>query len=492
MNSLKMKTVRGFKWLAFNQFIQRVLRLISTAVLARILAPSEFGLFAMAFIAIDAFSFFKSFGVDAALIQKKEDEDFETAKHTAFWIIQATGLVIFLLFQIAAPFVAAGLRNPDLVVILRVLGAIFIINNFGRISTSLLTKKMRFAMVSVIELISSVANILVSIALAYAWKSVWSLVVAYLVKMVITGVMSVMYEPYRAKFVFDRKLAKEMMHFGKFMVGGTIVAYVTNNLEQIIIARYLGAVLLGYFVLARNITSFTQQQVVAHISRVLFPAFASIQNDPQALKRAYLGTARYISIIAIPFSVGIAAVAEEFTLALYGEKWLEIVPLIQVLALTQIVGPLTAGTGAVYMGSGKTKWTYYLNIARLAVKVPLLYFMGKNYGLMGVAYSGIVTQLLFSPITFHLTRRLIPFSTLDWLKQFIPATVSSAVMLGAIYGVKFLLQAYPGLVFFNFHHLLPLIYCALLGLPAYVISFYFVDRQLMRDVFKMVFRLEKA
>ena len=492
MSSLKNQAVSGVKWLAINQIVQRVIRMIAFAILARLLEPTVFGLFAMAFILIDGFSYFKSFGVDGALIQRKEDETFETATHTAFFMLQILGVVIFLIFQLSAPMFARFLKNEEAITIMRALGVIFIINNLGRIPNALLTKKMRFSLLSVIELIAAVVNAVCAVIFAYLWKSVWSLVLAYLIKMIVTSCMTWYFERYRVKWVFDWKIAKEMLHFGKFMVGMGIVSYIAYNLDQVLISRMLGAAMLGYYVLALNITSFTQQNVLNHIGRVLFPAFAAIQDEPEIVKRGFLKTARYISIIAIPFTLGIVTVAREFTLALYGEKWLEIVPLIQVLALSQIIGPSMSGAGAVFMGCGKVKWSYNLTLARLLVKVPLVIIMGKLWGLMGIACTGLVMQFIFIPIVYVLVSKLVDFTFLDFVKQLVPSMICSAIMVAVILGVKAALAAWPQLVFFNFHELLPLIYFALFGLPAYLVSFYFIDRALVKDVFNMLFRLKKA
>lgn len=492
MSSLKNQAVSGVKWLAINQIVQRVIRIIAFSVLARMLEPSVFGLFAMAFILIDGFSYFKAFGVDGALIQRKEDETFEAAKHTAFFMLQIMGIVVFLIFQITAPYFSVMVKNTEALTIMRALGVIFIINNLGRIPNALLTKKMRFYLLSVIELVAAVVNAVCAIIFAYLWKSVWSLVLAYLVKMMVTSAMTWYFERYRVRWVFDWKIAKELMHFGKFMVGMGIISYVAYNADQVLISRMLGATMLGYYVLALNITEFTQQNVLNHISRVLFPTFAAIQDDPEIVKRGFLKTARYISIIAIPFTLGIVYVAPEFVRAFYGDGWHEVAPLIQVLALSQILGPSFSGAGAVWMGCGKVKWCYNITFWRMAVKIPLVIVMGKLWGIMGIAWTGMVMQVIFIPIVYGLTRKLVEFTFWDFCKQLIPSFICSAFMIAAVAGMKYLLHIHPHFEFITFHHILPLIYFAIAGIPAYVISFYFVDRELVREVFRMAFRLERA
>jgi O-antigen/teichoic acid export membrane protein len=485
--TLKQKTVSGFKWLVINHFGQRVIRVVSVAILARILDPSVFGLFAMAFIAIDGFSLFKSFGVDGALIQRKAtDPSFETAKHTAFFLIQFIGIAIFLAFQIAAPWIGLFLKNQEVVTIMRVLGAIFIVGNLGRIPNALLTKQMRFKLLSTIELVTSVLNSVCSVIFAFLWPNVWSLVLAYLVKQIFNASATWYYERFKVKLIFDWKIAKELFHYGKFMVGMGLLGYIAFNLDNVLISRYLGPAMLGYFVLAENITSFTHQQVMQHIGRVLFPAISTIQDDPAMIKRAYLKAVRFISIVAIPFSVGIAVVAKDFVLALYGEKWLDIVPLIQLLAISQIVNPLLGCAGAVFMGCNKPKYSYYLQLSRLLVKVPLVIVMMKQFGLLGVVYTHMILEFSFGAVIYILVQRLVKFPVIDFIKQLVPSAICTFVMVGVILIIKSIMAAYPAPWLFEFHHVLPLFLFAAAGLPAYIGAFYLIDRAAVKEVFALI------
>jgi O-antigen/teichoic acid export membrane protein len=490
--SLKQKTVSGFKWLAFNQIIQRVIRVIAFAILSRILEPSVFGLFAMAFIAVDGFSLFKSFGVDAALIQRREDESFERAKHTAFYLVQLIGIGIFVIFQITAPIVGSFLKNQEVVTIMRVLGVIFIIGNLGRIPNVLLTKRMEFRLLSIIEFVTSVINAVCSVIFALIWPNVWSLVLAYLVKQLFYASSVWWFERYRIKFVFDPKIAKQLFHFGKFLVGIGFIGYLGYNLDSMLISRYLGATALGFFVMAANVTAFTQQQVMQHLGRVLFPAMASLQDEPERIKGAYLKSVRFISTVAIPFSLGIILVAKDFVLAFYGDKWLAIVPMIQLLAIAQLADPLTGTSGAVFMGCGKTKYNYYTELLRFALRLITAIPLMKHFGIMGIVYSSLIVEIMQEIVVFVLVKRLIHFTIMDYVRQLIPSTFCSICMLGIVYAVKFLLQNYNLPSILNFHNLLPLALFALAGLPTYIFAYYLVDRVMVKEIFNLIFHAGKA
>lgn len=490
--TLKQRTVSGFKWLAFNQFAQRVVRILSFAVLARILEPSTFGLFAMAFIAIDGFSLFKSFGVDGALIQRKEDETFERAKHTAFFLVQFIGVAIFILFQLAAPLLGLVLNNEEVVTIMRVLGVIFIIGNLGRIPNALLTKRMEFRLLSIIELATTVLNSVCAVIFALIWPNVWSLVLAYLVKQIFYSVATWWFERYNPKFIFDKKIAAELFHFGKFMVGMGVIGYIAFNLDTVLISRFLGAAALGYYIMASNVTAFTQQQVMNHLGRVLFPAMAKLQEDPERVKGAYLKSVRFISIVAIPFSLGIIFVAHEFVMALYGEKWLVIVPMIQILAFAQLAGPLIGTAGAVFMGCGKVKYGYYNQLLRFTLRIMTAIPLMKMFGIMGAVYSALIVEIVGEIFIFVLVKRLVKFRMVDYLRQLVPSSICTACMLVAVFGVKMLLSVVTIPPVLEFHNILPVVLFALVGIPVYIGVYYLVDRSVVKEVFGLIFRTGKA
>src|SRR3989338_530231 len=145
MITLKQKTVSGFKWLLVNNILQKVISVGTFAILARILEPSTFGLFAMAFIAIDGISLFKTFGLDVGIIQKKNIP--EKANHTAFFIILGLSILLAFICFGLAPFVGTFFNNHELGSIIRALGVVFVMSGFGRVPSAVLTKQLRFKLI---------------------------------------------------------------------------------------------------------------------------------------------------------------------------------------------------------------------------------------------------------------------------------------------------------------------------------------------------------
>lgn len=482
MQNLKQKTVSGFKWLIVNQIGQRLIRIVSFAILARILNPSIFGLFAMAFIAIDGFSIIKNMGIDAALIQRPEGEDFEKTKHTAFWLIQIVGVCIFLACLFSAPVAGRMLHNDEVVTLIQILGLVFIISNLGKIPMVMLSRKMRFKVISMIEMIAAMINSVTAVILALIWPNVWSLVIAYLLKQIVTAVWAWYHEPYRVRAIFDWRIASELFHFGKFLFGSACISYALLNVDNIVVGRFLGAAALGYYVLARNIAAFADLNVIRHISRVFFPAVASIQDDPEAVKASFLKIVRFISMISIPIACVLLIMPAELVRVLYGEKWLSIVPLIQVIAITQLIAPLLGCAWPLFNGCGRPEYGFRTSTLRLILKVPILLYMTIKFGLMGVVYSNLVLFIIIFPIVYHLCRKITSFSHLEFIKQIMPAATSALAMAVVLVLVKELVALRPMV---GFHHAIVLALLGFFALAGYTATFWVIDRKAVKEAVKL-------
>lgn len=484
--SLKHKTVSGVKWQVINKVLQKVISVATFAILARILQPKTFGLFALAFTAIDGFHIFKSFGLDTALVQRKDRLD--EASHTAYFIVQANGILMCAACYLVAPLAAHFFHNDDVLSVIRALGVIFIFSSFSKIPSTLLQRDMRFAVLSAIDLIGGVINCVCAVAFAMISPTVWALVGAYIVKQITIALLSRQASGFRLKWQFDRKIASELLHYGKFMVGMSLVGYAAGNLNNIITGRMLGVVALGYYALAANMGNFINTHFTILLEGVMFPAYSSLQHDKEAVRRAYLKTTKFVSVVSVPFSIALMTLAPEFVRTLYGEKWLSIVPLIQLFGAMQLLVPILVCSGSVFLGCGKPKYSFNLTLYYMIMKIPLMILFIKLWGVIGVVLTEAALTLFFAPINVALVRGLVRFRFRDFFAQFIPSFLCSLAMLAALFFLKkgFYLMPFQ---FVGFHHIVPLVVFFIAGLGVYAGAFFIVDRNVAKEVFRLLLRV---
>ena len=490
MSSLKQRTVSGFKWLVINNVAQKAISVATFAILARFLTPSVFGLFSMAFIAIDGLGLFKAFGLDGGIVQKKDCPD--AANHTAFIIIASMSLVVFGVCYAIAPFVARFFNNEDLGSVVRALGLVFFVGGFGRVPSAILTRNLRFRLISIIDLIGSTVNCFFAVVFATFSPTVWSLVAAYLIRHSIMMSLSWYFSGYRFKWEFHPSLAKELFRFGRFLLGLSLLSYVSANISNLVIGKLLGVAAVGYLTLAGNIGNFINSHFTHVISRVMFPAYSRIQDDREQLGRAYLKTIKYITMLTLPYSMGLICLSKEFVLTLYGEKWLAIIPLIRLLGFCQILVPFSIASGSLFRGAGKPSYDFFMNLGTLFVHIPLMTILSLKIGIFGPATSALVIVVVLVPFELMLIRRIVFVRVSDFIRQFVPAASCSLIMVVAIQAFRALIRLYPVFKVFEFNHLTLLFSLGVVGLLSYAVSFLLFDRKASMEVKRMIFNLEGA
>ncbi|MDD5218369.1 MAG: lipopolysaccharide biosynthesis protein [Candidatus Omnitrophica bacterium] len=483
MTSLKHKTVSGVKWQMVSKITQKAISVGTFAVLARILEPSTFGLFALAFVAIDGFHIFKSFGLDSALIQRKDRID--DAAHTADFIVLGMGFLMAIVCFLIAPLAAYFFHNHDVLSVIQVLAVIFVISSFSKIPGTLLAKQMRFGVLSVIDLIATIVNSFFAISFSILTPTVWSLVFAYLIKQIVTALLYRIISGYRFKWYFDYRLAKELLHFGKYMMGLGWLGYLNENIANISIGKILGALDLGYYALANNIGNFINTHFTYLLEGVMFPAYSSIQHDREEVLRVYLKTTKYVSLLALPFSVLLIFLPKELVLTLYGEKWLAIVPLLRIFGIVQLFAPVSICSGSVFLGCGKPEYNYRIALYAVLIKIPLLIIFTKYYGLIGAALVDLIILCVLLPLNMQWVRSIIPFNYLKLFKQFIPTISCAIVMIAVVAGVKAFIL--PLLEFQQYlTYLINLVLPSMIGLGAYLMAFSLIDRAAIREIKQLI------
>lgn len=486
--SIKHKTVSGVKWQVVNKVAQKVISVATFAVLARILEPATFGLMALSFVFIDGIGLFRAFGVDSSIVQRKDLPDIY--KHTAFFLISFNGFIMCAICYLFAPFAGHFFKNPEVGSIIRALGIILIINCSGRISQSMLVKSLRFKETSGIEIVGSVVNSIFSIFFAWISPTVWALVWAYVMKQTTMTLLTQFLSPYRMKFQFDWKVAKELLNFGRYLVGLSVIWYASSQLGTVLIGRMLGTAAVGYYALSRNIINFINTHFTMLISNVMFPAYVQIKDDKAALKRAYLKTIKFVSVFTVPFSLGMMVMSKDICLALYGDKWLPIVPLIQLMSAVQIMAPLMASTGSIFNACGKPQYSYRLALTNLVINVPLIIALIPKYKLYGPTFAGILTSLVISPVYYHLVKKLIGTKRHEVFPQLVPSFVCSFIMIGVVFLIKHFVLASPIFPTYHGKHFLELVVLLAVATSTYFLSFYFIDRESFHEVRKLLFKAE--
>lgn len=428
MTSLKHKTISGIKWTMAASIAQRVIAFGTTVVLARILSPADFGLFALAFVMIDGFGIFKSLGFDSALVRRK-DEDIERACNTAFFLIPAMGMILFVILFFFAPIGAKFLNNSQVTPIIRTLALVFVIGTFGKVPQTILYRSMKFKYKSIAEVSASIVYCAIALTLALNKFGVWSLVIAYIAKTLVQVSIEWYFSGWKPKFEFDKTVAWDMFHFGKYILGGGIVWFLYSNLDNIVVGKLLGVTMLGYYAIAMNVSTFLSQYLLDRVGFIMYPAYSRIQEDPEDVKRVMLKVLKYVSIVLFPFSFGLFIFAPDILRLVFGEKWLPATNILRILAFVGMFRGMGSVIWPIFAARGKAKADFQVNLVQVAIFFILVVPLAIKFKLIGVGIAVLFANLISFVVGIVRTKKIIHIKLQQIFTAIRPAILASLFML---------------------------------------------------------------
>lgn len=434
--SLGSRAVNAGLWASALSVSMRLLRLVRTVLLARLLAPNDFGLMGIAVITLSMIEAFTKTGINQALIQRKGKIDDYLS--TAWTVGVLRGLILGGVLIAGAPLAARFFGSPEAVALIRVIGLIPIAHGLTNVGVVFFDKELQFRQRFLFRSLPAIVELAVSVALALWLRNVWALLLGRVIAQIVTMVASYVAHPYRPRFRLDKTRARELMRFGKWIWVSSILIYLMLNLDDIMVGRLLSPEDLGLYQMAFTISTLVTIEIAHVVNQVAFPAFSKIQSDPQALGRAYLETVQLVAFAALPMAAGLWFVGPVAVETLLGENWLGLLPAYGPLLIWGLVRSVTSSANALFASIGKPS----VNAAMYAfVTVLLAIFIfpfTMSWGIAGAAWATVIAAGGFV-VQYALASRKLKTGWRSVVRPVaIPATIT-AVMLLALKSVTALL-----------------------------------------------------
>ena len=431
------RTIRGIGWSGASQALHILLQFTITTILARLLAPRDFGLLAMIVVVTGFLNLFRDFGLAPAIVQRKKLTDDHLS--SGFWINVLTGVLLALVLIATIPVVARFYREPRLIPVATVLASTFVISAFGVIQTALLTREFRFKALGLIEILAVSTGGALSIFLAICGVGVWSLVWQQIVMSTVTVLLLWRCSSWRPRLVFTWGPARELLGFGLHLTAYNFINYFSRNLDSLLIGKFLGASPLGVYNLAYRLSLFPMTNLSNVIGRVMFPGLSAIQHDKARVRYAYLKATRYLATVTFPLLAGLFVIAPQFVLAVFGPQWKEAIPLVRILAVVGLMQSISCTVGWIYTSQGRTDTM--LNWGLAATPLTLVAFLvGLHWNVKGIAAAYLVVNVLLAYPSFAIPFRLVNLQLVCFLPQFGAALLASVLMGLSVMGVDTLLR----------------------------------------------------
>lgn len=440
-SGLRGGVASGVRWGTFDRTVQTVLRMATTVLLARLVAPADFGLIAIALVVVNLASLLSGLGLGPALVQQTDLRREHVG--VAFALSAGFGLFLSVVVALSSYPAAAFFDQPALRKVLPVLAVMFVCKGIELTPNDMLIREMRFRAYYLTSTAAVTVASVVGAVLAFAGLGVWALVALSLVESALASllawVVAIRAGVWRPSVSFDRAAMRDLLPYSSYVTVSLMVGYGQANADNLLVGKVLGARPLGYYNLAYRAFLIPLQRFGEVVSDTVFPALSAVKDDLPRLRAGYLRASQYVALVFFPITIGMAVTAPEAVPVAFGRNWVPAVHTLQVLALT---GPLFAVTrlkGALCLAIGKPNWDFWLNVFGLVLYVPA-FFVGVQFGILGVAVAFSVAAALEAPVTLMTVSRGLASRPSDVLRPLSRVTLATAVMAAGAIGTGVLLE----------------------------------------------------
>lgn len=427
--SLRDRAARAAAWSGFDGVMRSVLGFVVTIVLARLVAPSEFGLVAIVLVFGTVANVLVDGGLGAALIQRQDATSVEES--TAFRFNLAASGALAILLGLMAPFIARFFQQPALVGLIWMMAANLVIAALGAIHSTLLTKALRFRPLVVAGLSSSAGAAALSIWLALQGFGAWALAWQFLAQTTINTVLLWWLHPWRPVGGFDVPAFRRLFHFGGHFLAARLIDTVYTRIYSLVVGKAFGAADLGFYDRARSTQQLPSNLMATLLHRVALPAFSETATDPRRLGDALERSSRLVALASFPAMIGLAVTATPVVVLLFGSRWLPAAPLLEILALAGALWPLQALNINALLAQGFSRLVLRMELAKKSIGILLL-ALAIPHGLEAIAWSQLVAACIAYWINTHFNGRLLAFGTASQLRALWRIGVASLAMVASL------------------------------------------------------------
>lgn len=471
-------------WLVWSRGFIQVVSLVTTLVIARFLDPSAYGLMALATVWSGLLILICELGLGAAVIQFPDLEEAEL--NVCFFVINAAAWLAYLALYAAAPNIGGWFNSPGLSPVLRVTGLVLLIQALCSVHDALLRKRLRFDCLAKADMAAAAIGIPVVFVMAYKGLGVWALVAGMVCKGLVGMLMVFWYERWLPGLAFKLDRFREILNFSLASFGSRALWAAYDQSDALVLGKISGEVNLGYYTMARDLASLPVVRISSVVNQLAVPVMAELQADREAMRKTLLRGIRMVWSVSVPLCIGTILVAEDAVRLLLTEKWIPIVPVLQILCISALIKSVDILVPPVLRARYRAGFLVGYNTLLLIV-MPVAFLVGALWaGSVGVAAAWAVVY----PIAMlWMVREAIREINLGWstlLRQMIMPLVAATGMSVAVVGVQHAFAGQIGSIV-----LIRLIASVAGGAIAYGIILWFWGGQItaeLRELVQWVFR----
>lgn len=429
LKSLRRKTTDGMFWNTLERVFSKGVQFVFSVLIARLLVPEDYGIIAIANFFLSISDIFIDSGFSRALIRKKERD--EQDYNSVFYFNIGVAALLYLLLWFLAPVISDYYASPSLIGIIRAISTVLIINALGAIQALIMNIELNFRPIAFSAVVSMVLSGLIAWLLAWRGYGVWALVAQTVIMAIIrTGMLWILVR-WHPVLLFSWKKLKELFSFGSKLLASDLLERIYNGIFTLSIGKAFSTNALGFYGKADAFASLPSTLVSGPVKTVTYPAMHGIQDDKARLGESLCQMIGLLSFVIFPLMAGLAVIARPLVAVLLTEKWLEMVPLMQLLCVSYLFITLTALLQNVLLIRGRSGTYFWIQLLSRALGLAFLFVAIRHSVLWVCTGISAISALLFFAYAIAVVIEL-GSGFLSLLKSIFPAFVFTAVMVAAI------------------------------------------------------------
>lgn len=445
---LKEKTAKGLLWGALNSGSTQLLNLIFGIFLGRLITPAEYGIVGVLSIFTLIAGNLQSSGFTQALVNLKapRNEDYTAV----FWFNTLTSFVLYALLFLSAPLIARFFHQPCLVEVSRFVFLSFVISSFGIAHNAYMTKNMMNRELAIIGAIALLCSGGVATFLAFYGFSYWSLAWQQIIYIMVLNIGRYYYTPWRPSWHFTFEPVRKMFGFSVKILITNIINTLSNNILTLLFGRLYPIKAVGDYSQAYKWNTMASAFVANAVGQVAQPVLASVKEEQGRSVRVFRKMLRFTAFLSFPAMFGLAIISNEFILLTIGKRWIDAVPLLQMLCIGGAFVPFYTLYQNVAISNGRSDIYMFCNIAQIVLQLVIIgFFYHLGINTMVMVYTLFTIVWLF--VWQWTARRIIGLRFREVIKDVMPTLCIALLVMATTYFVTL-----------SLHHLLLLLICRIL------------------------------
>ena len=445
---LTNKVAFGALWLLVGKFLSHIIALGGMVIVARLLMPEDMGIIYMAMGMMAIIGSLTDLPVAMALIQIKDPtkKDFDTAFTMQF----IRGMVVATTVTLMAWPIAQIFDDDRFQPLMLVLAIYPFLSGLRNSNFEVKAREMKFSFEFRMMLTAKIASFLVTVALAYYWRSYWAIVFGQLTLVGVQSLMTYVLCPVLPGI--SLKNWRKLFNFSIWLGVGWFVNQVNWRSDVLLAGGVLGKSTAGHYTVGAQLTQESSQMIIQAALRSLFAAFSQIQDDLERMRRGYLNAQAVSFAVVMPLMFGLGAVADKLIPLIYGEKWLLSVIVVQMTAPVAAFATLNGPAQSIALALGNTRTIFFRDVMALMIRLPLVVTGLFQYELFGLpnALVGILTGHMISAaimlmINFAMVKRFLDLPVWRQITNVLRQLSAGIVMVGAVWAARQVIEIQGGL-----------------------------------------------